>query len=195
MVTLDFTPRIHPRLRGMLADLGPAWRRALLGVGATALRIEVARHVRREAGRRHTWADRLGAQPTQHLSKGAARITSHAGSDRATVRVPIAGISRAFHDLVVTPKKANALTIPVAAAAYGHRVRELRRHGWKIFRPKGHDILMGSRDGGEAEPLYALRKRVVVRQDRELLPSDDRIAEAVNEACAAYIKHEIGRSA
>ena len=193
MVTLDITARIHPKLRGMLSDLGPTWRRAILGVGATALSIEVRRHIRREAGRRHTTAARLGAQPTQHLSKGAARVTYRASSTSASVLVPIAGISRAFHDLAITPVRASALTIPVSAAAYGHRVRELERLGWRIFRPKGRDVLMGSRDGGEPEPLYALKKRVVVRQDRSLLPSDERVAEAINKACALYVQHELSR--
>ena len=193
MVTLDITPRIHPKLRGILADLGPAWRRAILGVGATGLQIEVASHIRREASGRHRTASRLGARPTGHLEKGAARITSHATADRATVRVPIAGIARAFRDLEIVPVKAKALTIPVSAAAYGHRVRELARMGWSIFRPKGHDVLMGSRNGSEAEALYALKKRVVVRQDRTLLPSDEAISAAINKACAAYVKFELSR--
>ena len=193
MVTLNVTASIHPKLLGMLSDLGPAWRRAILGVGATALQIEVARHIRRESSVRHRTASRLDAPPTGHLEKGAARVTSHATADRATVRVPIAGIARAFRDLEIEPVNAKELTIPVAAAAYGHRVRELARLGWSIFRPKGHDVLMGSRNGSEAEPLYALKKRVVVRQDRTLLPSDEAVSAAVNKACAAYVKYELSR--
>ena len=193
MVTINVTPHIHPKLLGMLSDLGPAWRRAMFGVGATALRIEVVNHLRRESGVRHGTADRLEARPTGHLEKGAARVTSHASSDRATVNVPIAGIARAFHDLDIRPVRAKALTIPVSAAAYGHRVRELARMGWRIFRPKGHDVLMGSRDGGEAQALYALKKRVVGRQDRTLLPSDEAVASAINKACAAYVQYELTR--
>ena len=193
MVTLNVTAHMHPKLAGMLTDLGPVWRRAILGVGATGLQIEVASHIRREASGRHRTASRLGARPTGHLEKGAARITSHATADRATVRVPIAGIARAFRDLEIVPVKAKALTIPVSAAAYGHRVRELARMGWSIFRPKGHDVLMGSRTGSEAEALYALKKRVVVRQDRTLLPSDEAISAAINKACAAYVKFELSR--
>lgn len=193
MVTLNITPRVHPKLRGMLSDLGPVWRRAILGVGANGLQIEVARHIRREATARHRTATRLGVRPTGHLAKGAARITSHATASAAYVLVPIAGISRAFRDLVITPVNASALTIPVAAASYGHRVRELARMGWRIFRPKGHDVLMGSRDGGEAQALYALRKRVVVRQDRTLLPSDEAVSSAINKACASYVRYELSR--
>ncbi len=193
MVTLDVTARMHPKLLGMLSDLGPVWRRAILGVGATALQIEVARHIRSESSVRHRWASRLDARPTGHLEKGAARVTSHATADRATVRVPIAGIARAFRDLEIKPVNAKELTIPVSAAAYGHRVRELARMGWSIFRPKGHDVLMGRRNGSEAEPLYALKKRVVVRQDRTLLPSDEAVSAAINKACAAYVKYELSR--
>ena len=106
MVTLNVTASIHPKLLGMLSDLGPAWRRAILGVGATALQLEVARHIRRESSVRHRTASRLDAPPTGHLEKGAARVTSHATSDRATVRVPIAGIARAFRDLEIEPVNA-----------------------------------------------------------------------------------------
>lgn len=193
MVTLNVTAHMHPKLAGMLTDLGPVWRRAILGVGATGLQIEVASHIRREASVRHGWADRLSARTTGHLEKGAARITSHATADRATVRVPIAGITRAFRDLEIVPVKAKELTIPISAAAYGHRVRELARMGWSIFRPKGHDVLMGRRNGSEAETLYALKKRVVVRQDRTLLPSDEAISAAINKACAAYVQYELSR--
>ena len=109
--------------------------------------------------------------------------------------MPIAGISRAFAPLTLTPKNANALTIPVAAASYGHRVRELRRMGWNIFRPKGHDILMGSINGSEAQALYALKKKVTIRQDRSLLPSDKDVSMTINLAIGKSIDSLLRRSA
>ena len=137
----------------------------------------------------HVWATRLGASPTGHLTKGASRITSSVTSESATVSIPIAGISRAFHDLDILPVRARMLTIPVSGIAYGHTVRELRRHGWTIFRPKGHDILMGKRMKKEpARTLYALKKRVIVRQDRSLLPDETRMVDVVNRAMAASVR-------
>lgn len=189
MLNLDVSMRIHPKLRGILADVGQHWRKELLSVGANALRIEVSGHVRRTASQHHLTATRLGATPTGHLVKGAARITSTATADSATVHIPIAGISRALHDLDIVPVRASMLTIPVAAESYGHRVRELKRHGWKIFRPKGHEVLMGvRRKGDKAKNLYALKQRVTVRQDRSLLPTTERMAAVVNQAMAAAVR-------
>lgn len=189
MLAINVQSRIDPRIRAVFADVGPAWRRAILSVGANALLILLSRHLRREAFMRHKWSDMLHAPPTHHISKGAARIFSRSSSSSATVTIPIAGISRAFHPLVITPVKAHYLTIPVAAAAYGHRVRELRRLGWSIFRVKNHDILMGHPKGDKtSRTLYALKKRVTIPQDRSLLPSDDDIAYAINSAVISFIQ-------
>ena len=187
---MRWTIQKMPRFHELEAKIEPDFAAFAAG---ESLAITVKDHVSAASSSRHRTASRLDAPPTGHLEKGAARVTSHATADRATVRVPIAGIARAFRDLEIEPVSAKALTIPVAAAAYGHRVRELARLGWSIFRPKGHDVLMGSRNGSEAEPLYALKKRVVVRQDRTLLPSDEAVSAAVNKACAAYVKYELSR--
>jgi len=183
MIAFRIKAEINPRLAGILRDVGPGTCRALYSVGANALKMEVRAHLRREAARRHATARRLGATPTGHLEKGAARVTSRSSATQGEVHVPIVGISRAFQDLTISPRHASALTIPVAAAAYGHRVRELERMGWNIFRPKGHDVLMGTHSEGE-EPtaLYALKKQVVVRRERTLLPSDARVGEVINKA-------------
>ena len=131
-----------------------------------------------------------------HIQKGAARIAVWDQDDlHASVIVPISGIQRAFGDLTITAKKATALTIPVSGAAYGHRVRELRRMGWSVFRPKGHDYLMGSHDGEAAQLLYVLRKKVIVRRDRTLLPSDDEIADSINRPTVRAVKAALERSA
>ena len=189
MLALNVHSRIDPRLRSVLAEVGPAWRRQLFSVGATALSILLRRHLLREAHVRHKWSELLHAAPTHHISKGAARIFSRSTPTSATVTIPIAGISRAFHPLVITPVKAHCLTIPVAQASYGHTVRELRHNGWSIFRVKNHDILMGHPKGEKAsQTLYALKKRVTIPQDRTLLPTDDEIASAINSAIITSIR-------
>ena len=195
MAELAVKATIHPRLTAILRDLGPVAKRELFSVGASSLASHVRNHLRRIAPARHMTASRLGARPTDHIAKGAARVTSQSSANGATVSVPIAGISRAFAPLTLTPKNANALTIPVAAASYGHRVRELRRMGWNIFRPKGHDILMGSINGSEAQALYALKKKVTIRQDRSLLPSDKDVSMTINLAIGKSIDSLLRRSA
>lgn len=192
MVAFTVKAEMSQRLRSILAEIGPETRRALFSVGANALRLEVRRHVRREAGRRHSTARRLSeqsnftAQTTGHLERGAARIVSHSTENGAEVIVPIAGISRAFHDLVIRPRKAKTLTIPISGVSYGHRAAELERMGWNLFRLPKTDILAGERDG-EFRGLYALKKQVTVRKDRTLLPSDQTVSRTINSAVARRI--------
>lgn len=193
---LNVHPHVNPKLTALLRELGPVWRKNLLGVGANGLKVCLRRYLRNEAQRRHTTALMLGGTPTGHIQKGAARIAVWDHDDtHASVIVPIAGIQRAFGDLTITAKKATALTIPVSGAAYGHRVRELRRMGWSVFRPKGHDYLMGSHDGEAAQLLYVLRKKVIVRRDRTLLPTDDVIADSINRPTVHAVKAALERSA
>ena len=192
MVVFRVNSEISPRLVRILSDLAPETRRAILSVGANALRIEIRRHIRADVPRRHVTASGLGASPTGHLSKGAARITSHSTGSRAEVSVPIAGITRAYRDLEIRPVRAKSLTIPIADVSYGHRARELARMGWRIFRLPKTDILAGSRNG-ETRALYALKKRVTVRQDRSLLPSDEKIRTTINDAMARRIMEIIGQ--
>ena len=195
MVELSIKATIHPRLKSILRDLGPLARRELFSVGGAALASKVRSHLRNIGASRHRTASALGARPTGHIAKGASRVTCTSTSDSATVSVPIAGISRAFAPLTLTPKNANALTIPVAAASYGHRVREMQRLGWNIFRPKGHDILMGSIGGSEAQALYALKKKVTIRKDRSHLPSNKDVSMTINLAIGKSIASHLRRSA
>ena len=62
MVAFTVNAELSPRLRKILAEIGPETRRALFSVGANALRLEGRRHVRREAGIRHSTARRLTEQ-------------------------------------------------------------------------------------------------------------------------------------
>jgi hypothetical protein len=62
----------------------------------------------------------------------------------------------------------------------------MRQLGWTLFRPKGKDVIMGTKDG-DAVPLYLLKKRVEQRQDRTLLPSDAEIGATAGAAITAVI--------
>ena len=195
MVELSIKATIHPRLLPILRDLGPLARRELFSVGGAALAMTVRSHLRRTGASRHNTASRLGATPTGHILKGAARVTSFSTSDSAIVSVPIAGISRAFQNLTIRAQRANALTLPVAAASYGHRVREMARLGWTVFRPRGKDFLMGTREGDkDAKLLYVLRKQVTIKQDRSLLPSNAEVTKSINMAIGYSIEQHLRRS-
>ena len=186
---------IHPRNLGKLLDLVKSeGRRQLFSVAANAVRILVRNHLSRIAPRHHISAHRLGATPTGHIEKGTRATHFTASSDSAEVIIPIAGLSRAFRPLTITPRTANALTLPVSSHSYGKRVGELRANGWNIFRPKGKDTLWGKlQDEDDAVPLYVLKKRVQLKQDRSLLPSDAELGGTASKAILRYLAAFNGR--
>jgi hypothetical protein len=144
---------------------------------------------------RHKTADRLGAKPTHYLEyasgrSGSGRQTTELGKvDNNEINITIRntpGLKRAYGPLDITPRRARALTIPLAAESYGKTVANLRRAGHVLFRPKGRNVLVedvtvrrkGRRKKGESatvteiRPMYALVKRVHIPQDRGLLPTN-----------------------
>ena len=188
---------IHPRNLGKWLDLVKSeGRHQLFSVAANAMRILVRNHLSRIAPRHHMSAHRLGATPTGHIEKGARATHFTASSDSAEVIIPIAGLSRAFRPLTITPRTANALTLPVSSHSYGKRVGELRANGWNIFRPEGKDTLWGKlQDEDDAVPLYVLKKRVQLKQDRSLLPSDAELSGTASKAMLDYIRRTTRRNA
>lgn len=187
---------IHPRNLGKWLDLVKSEGRLQLFHAVADNVAELVRdHLFRIAPRHHISAHRLGATPTGRLEKGARATQFTASANGAEVIIPIPGLSRAFGPLTITPRNAAALTLPVSPHAYGKRVGELRANGWNIFRPKGHDILMGSLGDDEAVPLYVLKRRVQLKQDRSLLPSDAELGTTASKAMLDYIRRTTRRSA
>ena len=188
---------IHPRNLGKWLDLVKSeGHRQLFHAMADSVTELVRNHLSRIAPRHHISAHRLGATPTGHIEKGARATHFTASSDSAEVIIPIAGISRAFRPLTITPRTANALTLPVSSHSYGKRVGDLRASGWTIFRPKGKDTLWGKlQDEDDAVPLYVLKKRVQLKQDRSLLPSDAELGGTASKAMLDYIRRKTRRSA
>jgi len=175
-ITVDMSD--FGKLAALTAKMRPAGRSQLNRVGVYAAMATVKRHIHGYAMGKHFSATRLGASPTGHYEKGAAAISCNANADMAEVIIPIPGISRAYHDLIIRPIRANRLTIPINAVSYGHTCSELKARGWKFFSPpKGHeheDIIFGYRGKGKnrvVKPLYLTKTVVEQRKDPRLLPS------------------------
>lgn len=163
-------------------------RRNILSVAASRVSELVRRHLSHASATRHETADRLGANRTGFLEEGArSGVTPYATADEAEVLIRVPGISRTFRDLTVTPKTAKALTIPLDALAYSRHASEVRALGWELFRPKGKNVLMGTKDG-ETKSLYALVKSAHLRQDRGLLPTDEEISSTAKLSIKQYLQ-------
>lgn len=73
----------------------------------------------------------------------------------------------------ITPKVAQALTIPMVPGAHGVRARD---YPGRLFRPKGKDYLMEVTDTGP-RVVYLLRKSVTQKPWPKALPSEEAIAD------------------
>lgn len=182
-----------------------ARRRMTLEIGYN-VQERTADHIAEASVTRHRTADRLGAPHSGFLEFAPGRVRSESrfvdedgkrgvieprNATESSVDVVIAntpGLSRAFHDLVITPQRAKALTIPINAVSYAKSVRKVRGEGWKIHR-EGR-ILKGEKSGGETLSLYVLCGRVTVPQDRGLLPLEQTIADWAADTAEAFLGME-----
>lgn len=187
MIKAEF--RVPQSLRQFLGSLNPSGRHQLFSAAAAAVSNLVRRHIAADAPRRHIHAltDGAGAR-TGFMEKAARKTVFHADAQHGEVVIPSPGFGRAFHDVTIVPTHGAALTLPIHASSYGKRVKEMTSMGWRLFRPKGKDVLFGSREGEEAIPLYILKRQVQQRQDRSLLPSDSAIQTTAARAMMSAIQ-------
>ena len=169
------------------SKVGGAGRRNLFSAAANAVSILVRSHLSKLGSWKHESAERLSAQPTGFLQKAARGTVHHANDTGGEVIIP-APLGRAFHDVEIRPKEAPYLTNPASAEAYGKRAGVLAALGWKIWRPKKRDFLMGSINGVEPKILYWLKESIHQKQDRDLLPSDNEMHSAAAGAIMAEIR-------
>ena len=193
MIRAEF--RVPNSLHRYLDCMKSSNRHNIFSAAAKAVRVLVRGHISADAPRRHVHALTDGAgQRTGFIEKAARGTVYHADAQHGEVVIPSPGFGRAFHDVEIVPTHGAALTLPISEFSYGHRVKEMRSHGWIIFRPKrdkDKDIdgstLFGARKGEEPIPLYILKKRVRQRQDRSLLPSDSEISTTASRAMLSEI--------
>ncbi len=181
----------------VMGALRPESRAEVYSVAGRAVMNHVQRHIRSYMHAKHRTAESLLARPTGHYEKGAAAITMTADSNGAEVRIPIPGLKRAWEDVQIRPGPGkSALTLPKAAVAYGKTVAEVRALGWKVFRPKGTNWLMGTKDDDNATLtlLYTLVGGVVQRRDPSLMPSQGEIAATGWDAIWKHIQKAVAKA-
>lgn len=179
-----------PQLDGIAKRLEPGARAELHQEIAAEIQQTVQGHLRRYALAHHKTASGLGARPTGNLEDAKVEATSD--SDGATVTVAALGIRRALGPLTITPKNKAALTIPVAAIAYGRSVAYLKAHGVDVFRPKGKDYLAYKENPKSqfSTVIYILAKRATLKHEPGLLPGQEELEKNAIEAARDYIMEE-----
>lgn len=203
---------VSEALNGINDVVGDDFRKKMMRRIAIRVREGVSDHISRASVSRHKCADRLGAPHSKFLEFASARGQLRTESSYVSPNKPYIeakditddsaiieigntpGLRRAFGALRITPKKANALTIPIDKIAYARRVSELKNEGVNIFRPKNTNILATTEGGSKKKlrPLYALVKSVTIPQDKGLLPKKQEIQDWALETAEVCIAEEIG---
>lgn len=94
----------------------------------------------------------------------------------------------------IVPREAGALTIPINQLAYGRRASVFEEEtGHKLFRPKGHNVLMAE-IGGEEVPIYALVSAVDMPPDPQALPSTAVLIDAILDTGTKHLARMLARS-
>lgn len=176
-----------PQLDGIIERLDPGARAELHREIAAEISETVRDHLRSYALSHHKRATELGARPTGNLED--AKVEAFSDSDGATVTVAALGIRRALGPLEIRPRNKQALTIPVAAIAYGRSVAYLKAHGVDVFRPKGKDYLAYKENPKSqfSTVIYILAKRATLKHEPNLLPREEELAANAAEAAREYI--------
>lgn len=160
---------------------------------ARAATLRTQRHLESDAG--HKTANSLGATPTGHRRKSAARIQPEWDDEAAIVSIPRnTGLGRAFHDVDIVPKKNPDGFLPIAADArsYGKSPRDfpegVLEFGIDMSTARPRRALLFVADG---KPAYWLIRKAHQKQDRDLLPSDDSFRALAREESRLYIQELI----
>ena len=183
-ITVDIST---PQLDGIAKRLEPGARAGLHQNIADRVQTIVDNHLADYALTHHATASRLGAWPTGNLEDASVSATSDSAG--ATVTVAALGIRRALGPVTIRPRTKAALTIPVAALAYGRSVAYLKSHGYGIFRPKGKNYLAYKENPKSqfSTVLYILAKRATLKHEPDLLPRRETLAANAAEAARDYL--------
>lgn len=162
---------------------------SLLRAAGTSLAKRIRQHMRLLNRTRHSALS--GGKSSNHFSPEKVSEPT-VSQDAVTVAVDIPGITRAYHDIDIYPKEANALAIPLHASAYGISPRENNDRGtYKLFRIKkdgvpGNVLYRNGEDGGLI-PMYALVGHVRQMKDPSLMPSDNEMIDAAIKGANAVL--------
>lgn len=168
------------------------------------------RYIRIAAVSRHRTADRLRSNPTGYLSKAAETVEASGDAGGVSLRVAGAIFKRVNGPVTITPREKKYLTIPLIAEAVGKKAQE---HWWPKAAPKsgrrrsgrsrlmqglivirtkkGNLLLAKPNEDGTITPYYALRTRVVLRQDKGLLPDAGQMGIMAEKTARWYLEREL----
>jgi hypothetical protein len=152
-------------------------------------------YIRTTGDDRHATARRLNATPTLHYIRSAQTVKGKAVPTGAEVTLRGEIFARVDRDVTVTARKSKYLTIPNTRYAYGRRAREIGGLRFVKFRNGTMALVRDVVGGGPLSTttrrsvtvVYWLKKSVLLKKDRSLLPSDAAFAEQMEAGAEDYL--------
>lgn len=121
---------------------------------------------------------------SQHYSP--EKVTENSATGRVgVINIDIPGITRAYHDIDIYPKRSKSLTIPLHRDAYGKNARSFQ--DLFVVKKKNGKAFLARHNGGSIEMMYVLSKHVHQNQDTRLMPSDETLATNIFSRLKAYL--------
>jgi hypothetical protein len=143
--------------------------------------------------------NKLGAPTTDYWAKAIRSIRGEWTAQIARVITEQIGVGLHYHGGTVTPDTKPLLTIPIAALAHGRSVADFRAMGYSVFRPlrKGEhkggermNVLWASKGKGRPISIFALAHSATIPRDPSVIPTDDKIYDAVTKAVRSFLKRK-----
>lgn len=191
MPMLEVTVSIPSNIDRLAEKLQAGMSSVYKNAGVRLARV-IRNHMRLLASTRHDTANRLGATPSGHF-KASDVLPPNATTSDVSVTVTTPGISRAYHDVDISPVNGSHLTIPLHADAYGISPREFKGNLFRINRPgsstEKQNVLYTS-DVLNKKPIamYALVDTVHQQQDPSLMPTNREMTEEALQGALAAVK-------
>lgn len=186
-ITIQIPEKVNKLSDNLLGNMQSVYKNA----GVRLARC-IRNHIRLLANTRHDTANKLGASPTHHF-KASDVLPPNATTSDVSVTVTTPGISRAYHDVDISPVNGSHLTIPLHADAYGISPREFKGNLFRINRPgsstEKQNVLYTS-DVLNKKPIamYALVDTVHQQQDPSLMPTNREMTEEALQGALAAVK-------
>lgn len=190
-VAIDISGKLTADIQAVVNDLEGDGRAALNHAMGVAVQEVTRDHLMGLAATRHDTAHRLGATPTNFLAQAAEKVAEPGAVtsvvDAAVLTIDHPGMIRAFQDVTIFGSP--WLTIPLNAAAYGHRAREFDQV--RLIPGGGGGVPKEDRKKhapvDDNIPAYLLIHSVDQPQDRSLLPADEEWEEAAADGATGLI--------
>lgn len=182
---LDEVDMVLHELRNALARRGPMHAQM-------AVRAQQATQRHLKSLNRHQTAQRLGASPTGHDERSASVVEAQSDDAQARVTIPRnTGLGRAFGDVVILPGAGRTyVTIPDHPQTYGRSVRDFPPDTFRfaiLYAHRPFPVLLFADGPNKGDVAYWLRREVMQKQNRNLLPSDETYAKAGRLGAVEYL--------